>query len=93
MVNAHEGKAGWSKPLYEEHLKEALVATLVLVGMSAEDTAAITKEAEKSARKSSAGECLAELFLILTDRARFGNLCKLFKNNQLTAEKQNARHR
>ena len=56
--------------------------------MSADEKTTIIKEAEESARKSSAGECLAKLFLILADPEMFGKLRKLFKNNQLTAEKQ-----
>ena len=56
--------------------------------MSAAAKATLVEAAEDSARKTSAGEYLAELFLILACRERFGNLRKLFKNNQVTAEKQ-----
>ena len=88
VVNAHDGEAGWNKPLYEEHLKEAMAAMPVSEGTSAAAKATLVEAAEDSARKTSAGEYLAELFLILACRERFGNLRKLFKNNQVTAEKQ-----
>ena len=87
VVNAHDGEAGWNKPLYEEHLKEAMAA--IPEGLSSAAKAEAVKAAEKSARKTSAGKYLAELFLILACCERFGNLRKLFKNNQVTAEKQN----
>ena len=86
VVDAHDGQAGWNKPLYEEHLKEAMAE--IPEGLSSAAKIEAIKAAEESARKTSAGEYLAELFLILACRERFGNLRKLFKNNQVTAEKQ-----